>query len=146
MATCRRMNRKLTRSKAGRTARIADAALTASGAAPWSLAEESLEYPEEARIYWLAEGRAGCVTAPHAADRSLGERAFQSVRLHPLRSGSHSGGHYAQAVRLRRPTLFPLSYRRADADDSGRAWIELRRPMLYLSHLSTRGATAITLV
>jgi hypothetical protein len=79
-----------------------------------------------ARIYWLAERRAGCVAPPHAANRSPGGRAFKSVKLQPFRSGSHSGGHYAQAVRLRRPTLYPLSYRRANRDDSRRAWIDLR--------------------
>jgi len=32
----------------------------------------------------------------------------KSVKLHPFRSGSQSGGHNARAVRLRRPTLYVM--------------------------------------
>jgi nitroimidazol reductase NimA-like FMN-containing flavoprotein (pyridoxamine 5'-phosphate oxidase superfamily) len=39
------------------------AALTESGTTPWSLAQERLENPEEARTYWLATVRPG--GAPH---------------------------------------------------------------------------------
>jgi hypothetical protein len=49
----------------------------------------------------------------------LFETLNQSAKLGPFRSGSHSGRHYAQAARLRRPTLYPLSYRRADRDHTG---------------------------
>ena len=37
----------------------------------------------------------------------------------PLSLGIPLSKHYAQAVRLRRPTLYPLSYRRAASNDTG---------------------------
>jgi len=50
------MKRKRTPSRT-RTARIAKAALTERGSAPWSLAETRLSNPEPTRTYWLATVR-----------------------------------------------------------------------------------------
>jgi len=50
------VKRERTPSRAG-TTRIAKAALTERGSAPWSLAETRLSNPEPARTYWLATVR-----------------------------------------------------------------------------------------
>jgi hypothetical protein len=54
-----------------------------------------------------------------AAPLAGGVWAVTPERKTPLASlGVPLGGHNAQAVRLRRPTRYPLSYRRADRDDT----------------------------
>jgi len=58
--------------------------------------------------------RGGCTpsVAGAAHDRSRPVHSSTERKLHPFRSGSHSSGHNAQAVRLRRLTLYRMSYRR----------------------------------